>query len=121
MTRDQPARSAAVHAAGVLGVVCIVAWLAVPSTLSRWYLTQDAVEHLAIANAWVHGRGFVDPVQWTYFRTGVPYPATALRAPVISILVAAPMALGATLATVMQLHALWSTRLWDSARSVLRS
>jgi len=97
-------------AAAVAGVAALAALLTVPWTLARWWLTQDAVEHLAIAHAWVHGAGFVDPVQWTYLVAGtLPYPALAMRAPAVSLLAAIPLALGATLAGAIALHALWAS------------
>jgi len=73
-------------------------------------LTPDPTEHLAIAHAWVHGSGFVDPVKWNYFLPeSVPLPAWAVRAPIISILAAIPLALGATLDTVLVLHKVWAS------------
>jgi hypothetical protein len=73
-------------------------------------LTPDPTEHLAIANAWVHGSGFVDPVKWNwYLPESVPLPAWTVRAPIISILAAIPLALGATLDTVLVLHKVWAS------------
>ncbi|MBK7951672.1 MAG: hypothetical protein IPK00_23600 [Deltaproteobacteria bacterium] len=87
-----------------------VALLTVPLTLARWWLSQDAVEHLAIAQAWVHGAGFVDPVKWILPAGGPsPTPALALRAPAISLLAAIPLGLGASLTTTGVLHAVWAS------------
>jgi hypothetical protein len=92
---------AALFAAG------FAALLALPIALARWWLTEDSIEYLAIAHAWVHGEGFVNPVSWTYYASGAPFPATAMRAPAVSLLAAIPLALGASLSVVIQLHALW--------------
>ncbi len=96
-----------------LAVATGVALLTVPGTRARWWLSQDAVEHLAIAHAWVQGAGFVDPVQWTFpaapAGAGLPYPALAMRAPAISGLAALPLALGADLTTTMTCHALFAS------------
>ncbi len=104
-------RSLSLACLGATAIAIGVALLTVPGTRARWWLTQDAVEHLAIAHAWVHGAGFVDPVQWTFpGRDGaLPYPGLAMRAPVISWLAALPLALGADLTTTMTLHALWAS------------
>jgi hypothetical protein len=96
--------------AAAAGVAALAALLAVPPTLAAWPLSPDAVEHLAIANALVHGAGFVDPVQWSYYLpVGPPLPAFAVRAPAVPLLLAAPLALGATLSQVLLLHALWAS------------
>jgi len=93
-----------------IAVALVGTGLTLPATLARWWLTQDAVEHLAIAHAWVEGAGFVDPIQWAYaIDSKVPYPAIALRAPAISWIAAIPFALGATLSTVGVLHGLWAS------------
>ena len=93
-----------------LSVAVLTALLTVPGTLARWWLTQDAVEHLAIANAWVAGAGFVDPVKWIYWTDGaLPYPALSMRAPAVSLLAAIPLGLGATLTTTIAMHALWAS------------
>lgn len=95
---------------GAIAVAAIVAGLTVPLTLARWWLSQDAVEHLAIANAWVHGAGFVDPIQWILPGGGPsPTPALGLRAPAISLLAAIPLGLGASLTTTLVLHGLWAS------------
>src|SRR5262245_2764469 len=100
----------AIAIAAAAGVAALAALAAVPPTLARWPLSPDAVEHLAIANALVHGAGFVDPVQWTYYLPqGPPLPAFAVRAPVVPLLLAVPLALGATLAATLVAHAIWAS------------
>lgn len=77
--------------------------------MARWWFTPDAIEQLAIANAWVHGAGFVDPVQWSYHvDAGPPLPGGSVRPPLVSVLLAIPLALGADLSGVLLLHALWA-------------
>jgi hypothetical protein len=98
--------------AAALATAALAASRSVPPTLVGWPLSPDAVEHLAIANALAHGAGFVDPVQWAYYLpAGPPLPAFAVRAPVVPLLLAAPLALGATLSQVLLLHALWASLL----------
>jgi len=116
-----------VSRAGVLAVAaaaCVAALAAaraVPPTLERWQLSPDAVEHLAIANALVHGAGFVDPVQWAYYLpVGPPHPAFAVRAPLVPLLLAVPLGLGATLSQVLLLHALWASGLAGASVLVAR-
>lgn len=93
-----------------VAVFALAALLCIPGTWARWWLTQDAVEHLAIAHAFASGAGFVDPVAWIHpSEGGVPYPALALRAPMISLLAAIPLASGATLGTTISLHALFAS------------
>src|SRR5262245_11049466 len=102
----------AIAIAAAAGVAALAALAAVPPTLARWPLSPDAVEHLAIANALVHGAGFVDPVQWTYsLPQNPPLPAFAVRAPVVPLLLAVPLALGATLAQTLLAHAIWASLL----------
>lgn len=96
-------------ALAALSVAAIVASLAVPRALVRWWLTPDVIEHLTIAHAWVSGAGFVNPVQWNfYLANDAPLPAFAVRAPAVSVLAAVPLALGASLTHVIVLHALWA-------------
>jgi hypothetical protein len=106
-------RRALLVAAGLVFLGCGL--LTVPGAFARWWLTQDAVEHLAIANALASGAGFVDPVLWIYPHDGpVPYPAVALRAPIVSLLAAVPLASGATLGTTITLHALLASAIAGS-------
>ncbi|MCP4006449.1 MAG: hypothetical protein GY725_19905 [bacterium] len=88
-----------------IAVAAGMALLIVPVSMSRWWLTQDAIEYLLIAHEWVNGAGFVNPVQWFFFLPeNPPLPAMAVRAPMISWLAAIPFALGATLSSVIALH-----------------
>lgn len=96
-----PGLAAAGVAAGILGGLTVAAAAFGP------VLWPDAVEYIAIANAWTHGAGFVDPVKWTYYlESGVPLPATAWRSPVPAALLSIPFALGMTVASVRAFHAL---------------
>lgn len=93
-----------------MAIFALTGLLCIPGTWARWWLTQDAVEHLAIAHAFASGAGFVDPVAWIHpSEGGVPYPALALRAPMISLFAAIPLASGATLGTTTSLHALFAS------------
>ena len=103
-------RARALALAAAAAVAALAALRAVPPVLAGWPLSPDAVEHLAIANSLVHGAGFVDPVQWSYYLSeDPPLPAFAMRAPVVPLLLAAPLGLGATLAQVLLAHALWAS------------
>lgn len=93
-----------------LAVAGLCAALLLPESLRGWWLTEDATEHLAIAHALAHGAGFVDPVQWAFtLPAAPPLPATAVRPPLLPLLLAPPLALGATLSQVMWLHALFAS------------
>jgi len=93
--------------AAILGSIACL--LALPFALSTWSWTPDAIEHVAIANAFVHGRGWVDPVFYNYFvEGGSPLPAVAMRAPMISLLIALPLSMGADVTQVQVLHAIWA-------------
>jgi hypothetical protein len=94
--------------AAAAGVLLVVAAFSIPLAHSGVWL-PDSVEHMAIAHAWIHGAGFVDPVQWTYeTRMSVPLPAVEVRPPLVSVLLAIPMVLGASMSTLFTLHAVWS-------------
>lgn len=91
-----------------LCIAAIVATVTLPTALRGGFLTPDATEHLSIAHNWVEGAGFVDPVQWYYLLDQPPpIPATAARAPVVSLLASIPLRMGATVTTVIVLHAVW--------------
>jgi hypothetical protein len=83
-----------VLAAAAIFVATLV--LALPGVLASESLLPDATEYLGIAHSWVSGAGFVDPVLYSYFLPGVapPVPALLMRAPVVPVLLAAPLALG---------------------------
>jgi hypothetical protein len=106
---------ASVVALGVLG-------LAVPPILARWRLSPDSVEYLGIAHAWVTGRGWLDPVQYAYGLDtgGPPLPGLAVRAPVVSLVAALPMALGASLTGVALAHAVWAACIAGAGVAVAR-
>jgi len=96
--------------AGGLGVALLLASLTAPVALSRWWLSPDAIEYLAVAHAWVHGAGFVDPVRWNFFLDArAPLPAFAVRAPALSVLVSLPLGLGAGVTGVGLFHALFAS------------
>ena len=96
-------------AVAILAIVFSAAVMVAPSALRGGRLTNDGYEHLAIAHSWLSGAGFVDPVQWHYYLdVSPPIPATAVRAPVISLLAALPLAAGASIPTVIVIHAAWS-------------
>jgi hypothetical protein len=81
-----------------------------PASLARWPITDDAIEYVGIAYNWVSGRGFVDPVMWSYFLPDAvpPLPGLAVRAPLLPLLLAIPVRLGASLETLGLLHVAWS-------------
>jgi hypothetical protein len=96
--------------ATALAVALATALLTVPGPLVFPLLTPDAVEYLGIAHSWIHGAGFVDPVQWNFYLSqGVPLPGFAMRAPALPLLLALPLAAGATVPQVIALHALWAS------------
>jgi hypothetical protein len=92
---------------GALSVALLAGAVTIPTAASNADMCPDAAEYVAISNAWVHGAGFVDPVKWTnYLDTGVPFPASILRAPLPSILLAIPLSVGMGVAAVKAFHAL---------------
>jgi len=95
-----------------LGVALYAALLAVSGVVSSPGLSPDAIEHVGIGQALCHGRGFVDPVQWSYFlEADPPLPALAVRAPAVPLLAAGALCLGATLHGLLVAHALWASLL----------
>ena len=104
---DQRARrSLRLDLAAATGVTALVGALTVAAAAREPVLWHDSVEYIAIANAWANGAGFVDPVKWTYYlATAAPVPAFAVRAPVPAVLLALPLALGATLPVLRGLNA----------------
>lgn len=96
-------------AAWALAAALAAAATVAPKALVGGWLSPDSIEHLAIARAWSEGAGFVDPVQWHYhLERTAPLPAAAARPPVVPMLLAIPLAAGATVPTVIVLHAAWS-------------
>jgi hypothetical protein len=106
--KAEKSRNLWARCAAALGVALILAALGIPLAKPGVWL-PDSIEDMAIAHAWIHGAGFVDPVQWTYGTPlGVPLPAVAVRPPLISVLLALPLALGASMSTLFVLHAVWA-------------
>jgi hypothetical protein len=70
--------------------------LALPGVYASWSLLPDSIEYLGIAHSWTSGAGFVDPVLYSFYLPDVapPVPALVMRAPVVPLLLAAPLALG---------------------------
>ena len=108
MSRARPASrwadvaAALFLAAGVLG-------LALPHVLSAWQLTADSIEYLGIAHSFSSGAGFVDPVVYSYYLPPqYPMPAAAMRPPLVPLLLAIPVGLGATIETTAVLHVIWA-------------
>ena len=96
------AAAALVLAAGVL-------MLALPHALSAWQLTADSIEYLGIAHSFSSGAGFVDPVVYShYLPPQYPMPAAAMRPPLVPLLLAIPIGLGATIETTGVLHVVWA-------------
>jgi hypothetical protein len=96
--------------------------LALPRVLAGGPLLPDPVEYLGIAWSWVSGAGFVDPVLYSYYlpHTAPPVPALVMRAPVVPILLAAPLALGASLRAVLVLHAVFAATIGAAGVFVAR-
>jgi hypothetical protein len=104
-----------------LGVALLLGALTAPVALSRWWLSPDAIEYLAIANAWVHGAGFVDPVRWNFFLdASAPLPGFAVRAPALSALLSLPLGFGASLSGVGLCHALFASAVGGAVVLVAR-
>ncbi len=102
--RSSPiARATLLAAAGVaLGSFL----LALPRVVSNWHVSPDTIEFIGIANNWVHGRGWVDPVLYSTYLQGAlpPIHGLVMRPPVISLLMAPAIALGASLPGLQMLQ-----------------
>lgn len=109
---------------GALFAVACVATLALalPKVIATQALLPDPVEYLGIAWSWVSGAGFVDPVIYSYYlpHTVPPVPALVMRAPVVPILLAGPLALGASLHATLVLHAIFAATLGAAGVFVAR-
>ena len=84
-SRSQPSDRRTLVIGSVLVGLSVTA-LALPGALLVRALSPDAIEHVGIASNWVQGRGFVDPVTYSYFLDApTPFPGIAMRAPAISV------------------------------------
>ena len=83
-----------------------VAAVVVPPGWRHAVLWPDTIHYLGIANAWVNGAGFVDPIKWNFFLdVPAPLPAFAVSPPLPSLLAAIPLALGHGVAAIAGWHA----------------
>jgi hypothetical protein len=105
-----------------LGIASVAALLALPRALATPPLTPDAVGYVATAYDWLEGRGWLDPVTYSYYLRDLrpPVPALAVRAPVISLLLAIPLAFGASLGGLAVVHAVWASLVGASGIFVAR-
>ena len=89
---------------------CFGIVLAMPVALARWRFSPDSLGYIASVHNWLEGRGWVDPILYSYYLDGVTAPVSsfAIRPPVISVLLAGPIALGAELNTLSVLHVIWA-------------
>lgn len=86
------------------------AFLSVLLVLDRAFLSPDVANYLGVANAFAHGNGFVEPIQWHYYLPGAPpQPAWAYLSPFISLVLAIPIAFGATFTGTVLVHALFAS------------
>jgi hypothetical protein len=90
--------------------------LTLPTVSKVVHLPHDVVGYVSTARNWIEGRGFVDPVLYSYYLDGAsaPIPAIAVRPPIISILFSIPMKLGLGLVGIGILHAIWSVAIASS-------
>ncbi len=95
-------------AAGAVAIATFA--VLVPASWVRWPVSEDAVEYAAIAHSWVEGRGFVNPVMMSFVLDDAtpPLPGFATRAPVLPLLLAIPISLGASLRTLGIVHQAWA-------------
>jgi hypothetical protein len=100
----------ALLATACVGVALGVLAAVLPSVLAQWHLTPDAIGYIATAYNWVEGAGFVDPVVYSYYLPSLhpPAPAMVIRPPLISALLALPLAAGAGLTDLMVIHTVWA-------------
>ncbi|MCZ6783175.1 MAG: hypothetical protein O7G30_07665, partial [Proteobacteria bacterium] len=96
--------------------------LALPGVLAAWILSPDAVDYVGIAHNWLEGRGFVVPILYSYYLPDLspPAPATAVRSPVLSVLFALPLSLGADLTTLAIAHVVWASLIGAAGLLVAR-
>jgi hypothetical protein len=81
-----------------------------PVNWVRWPISEDALEYAGIAQYFVEGRGFVNPVMLSFTLDDAvpPLPGFATRAPVLPLLLAIPISLGASLHALGILHQAWA-------------
>ena len=109
--RRWPLLAAFVLVAGVAG------GMALPEVLAHWVMTPDAVEYVGTAHNWLTGRGFVDPIIYSNYLPDLrpPAPMLAIRPPVSSLLLALPIAMGASWTGLAVTHVAWASLIGASA------
>jgi hypothetical protein len=97
-------------AACAAGVAVGVLVLALPGPLGGFMLPPDAIGYLGTAHSWLNGAGFVDPVLYSHYLPGAsaPVPAFAVRPPLPSLLLALPLAAGASVTATSVTHVAWA-------------
>ncbi|HEX2484896.1 MAG TPA: hypothetical protein VHQ66_06330 [Myxococcota bacterium] len=96
--------------------------LALPRVLAGWPLWRDSVEYAAMAWNLANGQGLVDPIQYSNYMRDLlpPLPGLAVRPVVLSVLLAVPLALGASLSELRLLHIVWGSLIGASGVWVAR-
>ncbi|HME74079.1 MAG TPA: hypothetical protein VKM54_30090 [Myxococcota bacterium] len=115
--RGSAALASAFAAVGLVGAA-----LALPGVLHATSLTADAVGYVGAAYNLVEGHGLVDPVTYSYYLRDLrpPVPALVIRPPVVSLLFAIPLALGASLPALAVSHVIWASLVGASGVIVAR-
>lgn len=100
-----------------LVVACGVVAQALPLVLHSWSFGPDQIEFISIGYNWSEGRGFVDPIRYSYYLPELqpPAPAAAIRPPIISVLIAIPLAAGLGLTGLGVVHVLWASLIGASS------
>ncbi len=101
-------RAALLAAAGVAGVAL---GLALPNALVFLPLPNDVMGYVGAARSWLEGQGLVNPVLYSYYLGDAtpPVPAPVIQPPLISLLFAVPLALGAGLVGLAVVHTAWAS------------
>jgi hypothetical protein len=96
--------------------------MALPEVLASWVMTPDALGYVGTAYNLITGRGFVDPIVYSNYLPDLhpPAPALVIRPPVLSLLLAPPIAMGASLTGVAITHAAWAGLIGASAILAVR-
>ena len=104
-------REAILTVVAFVTIFCMGVALALPEALCNWRFAPDAIGYIATAHNWLEGRGWVDPVLYSYFLpdSSPPISAFAIRPPVISMLLVLPIAMGASLTSLAVLHVFWAS------------